>query len=41
MRDDPVRSWMWTLEEIEQGALDRATAADFTAVFERLAAEVD
>ncbi len=41
MRDDPARSWMWTAEEIEQGALDRATPADFIAVFERLAAEVD
>ncbi len=41
MRDDPARSWMWTAEEIKQGALDRATAADFVSVFERLAAEVD
>jgi hypothetical protein len=41
MRDDPVRSWMWTIEEIAQGAMDRAAAADFIAVFERLAAEVD
>ncbi len=41
MRDDPARSWMWTAEEIEQGALDRATPADFVLIFERLAAEVD
>lgn len=40
MRDDPARSWMWTAEEIYQGALDRATPADFISVFERLAAEL-
>ena len=41
MRDDPARSWMWTAEEINQGALDRATPADFISIFERLAAELD
>jgi len=41
MRDDPARSWMWTAKEVSQGALDRAVAADFLSVFERLAAEVD
>ena len=40
MRDDPARSWMWTAREIEQGALDRATPADFIAIFNRVAAEV-
>jgi hypothetical protein len=40
MRDDPARSWMWTAKEVQQGALDRATPADFVAVFSRLAAEV-
>ena len=40
MRDDPVRSWMWSAREIEQGALDRAIPADFISVFSRLAAEV-
>jgi len=41
MRDDPARSWMWTAEAVKLGALDRASPADFIAVFERLAAEVD
>ena len=41
MRDDPARSWMWTAEEVRQGALDSANPADFVAVFNRLAAEVD
>jgi hypothetical protein len=40
MRDDPARSWMWSAREVDQGALDRATSADFIAVFTRLAAEV-
>ncbi len=41
MRDDPARSWMWTAREVDQGVLDRATPADFLAVFSRLAAEID
>jgi hypothetical protein len=39
MRDDPARSWMWTPKEVGQGALDRASPADFIAVFQRLADE--
>ena len=41
MRDDPARSWMWTSKEIEEGALDRATVADFISVFVRMADEVE
>ncbi len=41
MRDDPARSWMWTMAEIDDGALTRATPEDFIAVFARLAAEPD
>ncbi len=41
MRDDPARSWMWTAQEIDDGALDRANPDDFIAIFSRLAAEVD
>jgi hypothetical protein len=41
MRDDPARSWMWSATDVEQGALDRATPADFISIFRRLAAEVD
>ncbi len=41
MRDDPARSWMWTAKEVDLGALDRAAPADFIAVFNRLAGEVD
>jgi hypothetical protein len=39
MRDDPARSWMWTQQEVDNGALERATEAEVVAVFERLAAE--
>ena len=39
MRDDPARSWMWTAREVDDGALDRATANEALAVFERLAEE--
>jgi hypothetical protein len=39
MRDDSARSWMWTQQEVANGALERATEAEVVAVFERLAAE--
>ena len=39
MRDDPARSWMWDQVEVNAGAIDRATAADAVAIFERLARE--
>jgi hypothetical protein len=39
MRDDPARSWMWTQEEVNAGAIDRATGAEALAIFERLSRE--
>jgi Sensors of blue-light using FAD len=39
MRDDPARSWMWTQNEVAQGAIEAATSEDVRAVFERLARE--
>ncbi len=39
MRHDPVRSWMWTRDQVEAGAPDEATPAEIIAIFERLAAE--
>ena len=36
MRNDPAQSWMWTREQIESGAPDRATADEVVAVFSRL-----
>ena len=37
MRDDPARSWMWTQQEIADGAIAAATQQDILAIFERLA----
>ncbi len=39
MRDDPVRSWMWTQEEVAAGAIRTATMVEIVGIFERLAAE--
>ncbi|MBB5049493.1 hypothetical protein HNR60_004271 [Rhodopseudomonas rhenobacensis] len=39
MRDDPARSWMWSQQEVTAGAVERATAAEAVAIFERLAGE--
>jgi hypothetical protein len=39
MRDDPARSWMWTQEEVDNGAVARASEDEVIAVFERLAGE--
>jgi Sensors of blue-light using FAD len=36
MRDDPAQSWMWTQDEIADGAIDKASEADVRAVFARL-----
>jgi hypothetical protein len=41
MRDDPARSWMWTAQEIAEGALDRADPEAFISIFKRLSAEID
>lgn len=39
MRDDPVRSWMWTIEEVSAGAVQAASEAEILGIFERLARE--
>lgn len=39
MRDDPARSWLWTIQEVDAGAIEQASAADVQAVFHRLAAD--
>jgi hypothetical protein len=39
MRHDPARSWMWTQEQVNAGAVERATEAEAVAIFERLAHE--
>ena len=37
MKHDPAFSWHWTPEEIENGALDRATALEIREIFVRAA----
>lgn len=39
MRDDPARSWMWTQDEVADGAVSRATEDEVAGVFERLSQE--
>jgi Sensors of blue-light using FAD len=39
MRDDPARSWMWTQEQIAEGAIEAASEEDVRAVFTRLMRE--
>jgi len=37
MRHDPAQSWMWSREEVADGAIMRASAEDILSVFVRLA----
>ena len=39
MRDDPVHSWMWSRDEIDAGAVNKATPEEVLAIFRRLAEE--
>ena len=40
MRDDPVRSWMWSREEFDAGALDKISASDAFNIFQRHSKEL-
>jgi hypothetical protein len=35
MRDDPVRSWMWSREEVDSGALNSINSSDALNIFKR------
>ncbi|WP_373489947.1 BLUF domain-containing protein [Parasphingorhabdus sp.] len=37
MLHDPAQSWLWTAEEVSDGAIQRASNEDIVAVFERSA----
>lgn len=39
MRDDPARSWLWSPEEVADGALRNASSTAVRNVFVRIAAE--
>ena len=36
MRHDPARSWMWSMDEVADGAVQRASEAEILDVFARL-----
>jgi hypothetical protein len=36
MRHDPARSWMWSMDEVADGAIQRASESEIMTVFERL-----
>ncbi len=37
MRDDPAQSWLWSPEDVGNGALTAASPSELRAVFERVA----
>lgn len=37
MRDDPAQSWIWSIEAVEAGAVERATEDEVLGFFRRLA----
>jgi len=39
MRHDPARSWMWSMDEVADGAIKRASEPEILRVFERLSCE--
>jgi hypothetical protein len=39
MRDDPARSWLWTPDEVADGALRVASTAELQAIFMRVGTE--
>ena len=41
MREDPVKSWMWTRTEVKNGILTRIKHKEAFEAFERLSREVD
>ncbi len=36
MRHDPARSWMWSMDAVADGAIQRASEAEILGIFERL-----
>ena len=41
MRDDPAQSWLWTAQEVAEGAIKRASEAEIVAIFERAARDAE
>jgi hypothetical protein len=40
MKDDPARSWMWTQDQVNAGAVEAASEADILGIFTRVRAEI-
>lgn len=41
MREDPVKTWMWTRKEVENGLLSKIKPTEAFKAFEQLSREVD
>ena len=41
MRGDPVKSWMWSYEDVGNGIVNKLKPQDAFAVFEKLSREID
>ena len=41
MRGDPVKSWMWSYEDVSNGIVKKLKPEDAFAVFEKLSREID
>jgi len=39
MKDDPAQSWVWSREDVRNGALEKATETEVLGFFTRLASE--
>jgi len=39
MRDDPAQSWVWSIEDVRGGAIERTDEAEVLGFFQRLADE--
>lgn len=39
MRDDPAESWVWSIEDVQNGAVENATEDEVLGFFTRLAAK--
>ena len=37
MRDDPAQSWVWSIEDVRDGAIERTDEAEVLGFFQRLA----
>ena len=41
MRDDPVKTWMWSFDEVKKGVVRKLSPEEALFVFKRLSREVD